>query len=215
MHARTMGVLAALVATLALALAVDGAAARNFELSNQHFRITWTELAFFDQGLAEFVALCPVTLEGSFHRRTFAKVVGSLIGHITRAVVRENACRDPAGAAASARFLPESLPWHITYAGFSGFLPRIESLRVRILGIRFENSIRGMACLFNGAATQMNATFFVAGGVMTSFEFERGTVLPPMAGNNCAVFGINGGLERLSTSLTLLNTINRIMLLLI
>lgn len=214
MHARTTGMLAVIVATLALAIAVDGAAARNFNISNQFFRITWRELSFFDQGFPE-EALCPVTLEGSFHSRTFQKVIESLIGYITKAVVHEAACRDQVGGAAAARFLQERLPYHIRYAGFTGALPAITSLKVRIFGVHYEDVIRGTRCLFVGAAVPINATFFVAGGVITGFEFEERSELPPQAGNNCALFGINGGLERLSTSVTLLGTTTRIMLTLI
>ncbi|HEX7290289.1 MAG TPA: hypothetical protein VF250_04090 [Conexibacter sp.] len=210
MHARTVGTLAAIVAALTLAFGVQAASARTFNWSNQQFRITWRELKFFDQGFAEFVALCPVTMEGSFHSRTIAKVVESLIGYITRAAVSEALCRDPAGGAAEARFLPETLPWHIRYAGFQGTLPNITRIRVRILRVAYEDVIRGTPCLFSGLTTPINAEFFrEAFGVITAFEFEAATTLPAAAGN-CVGLAIRGGLERISTTFTLLNSTTRI-----
>jgi hypothetical protein len=51
-------------------------------------------------------------------------------------------------AAAPARFLQETLPWHITYAGFTGTLPDILSMRARVHGVSYEDTLANMRCLF-------------------------------------------------------------------
>src|SRR5689334_17296468 len=105
MHARTAGALTAIVSVFVLAYAVGVASARSLVPSHESFRITWTELKFFDEGGARLSTTCPVTMEGSFSMRTILKVPNSLIGFITRAIVRENACTE-----GPARFLQETLP---------------------------------------------------------------------------------------------------------
>jgi hypothetical protein len=208
MHVRTMGTLAALAATLVLAFAVTTASANNISTSNRNFRIVWSEMKFFDEGEASerLSTLCPVTMEGSFHSATIRKVARQLIGYISRAVVNEAACREGLNAA-PARFLPESLPWHVTYAAFSGTLPNITRMRVLVSGIRYESTLGMRRCLFAGA--DLGAEFLrEAGGRITGFEFDHSTTLPALAGSGtvCEIFRIRGGLERLGTVTLLGNT---------
>ena len=207
MHVRTAGALAAIVAAFALAYTVGVASARSLVPSHEAFRITWTELKFFDEGGARLSTTCPVTMEGSFSMRTILKVPNSLIGMITRAVVKENSCTE-----GPARFLQETLPWHLRYAGFSGTLPAITRIRVTILNVHYEDTLGVLErCLFRGEATPLAGEFFrEAGGVLVGFEFLHSTTLPPSAGSICATSGITGGLERLSTSVTVLNSTTRI-----
>ncbi len=119
---RSKVLLAALAATAILGALVGTASANNLSTNEQGFRIVWTELnlteAIFGIGVH-----CPVTLEGSFHTPTIRKVIGSLIGYVTRAAVRNEACRG-----GHATVLTETLPWHVTYEGFTGTLPRITSI---------------------------------------------------------------------------------------
>jgi len=207
MHARTAGALAAIIAAFVLAYAVGAASARSIAPSHESFRITWTELKFFDEGGARLSTTCPVTMEGSFSMRTILKVPNSLIGFITRAIAKETSCTE-----GPARFLPETLPWHLRYIGFSGTLPAITRIRVAIMNIHYEDTLGVLErCLFRGETSPLAGEFFrEAGGVITGFEFLHSTTLPPAPGSICAGAGITGGLERLSTSVTVLNSTTRI-----
>ena len=145
-------ILASLTATLFMALAVSGTAtARTFSISNMNFRTVWTSLAFKNNlGFGE--VRCRVTLEGSFHSQTIAKVEKALIGHVTRATVAEANC-----TGGSATVHQESLPWHITYSGFRGILPAINSIRVLMYGARFQIRIPGSG-VCNAISEERNQT---------------------------------------------------------
>jgi len=127
MHTRSKLALAGLAATLLMAFAVNSASANHLSVSSQNFRLVWTALTFFGEGTGstENTIICPVTLEGSFHSSTLAKVIGALIGHVTRATVVGTSC-----TGGRATILQETLPWHVTYEGFSGTLPRITAVRL-------------------------------------------------------------------------------------
>jgi hypothetical protein len=122
--------LTALIATFLLASAINTASARNLSLTKEEIRVTWNSLEF-ESALATI--RCRFTMEGSFHSRTIAKVLGALIGVITRAAFKTESC-------ANARATASRLPWHITYEGFLGNLPRITGLLllVREYLYRFE-----------------------------------------------------------------------------
>jgi len=122
--------LTALLAAMLLASALSTASARNLEVSNQNFRVTWSRLEF-QSSLA--TVRCQVTLEGSMHSRTIPKIQGLLIGAITRITIKEESCT---GGTARPERPP---PWHLTYEGFTGRLPTIES--VRFLAQRFQYAI--------------------------------------------------------------------------
>lgn len=116
---------AALAATLLLSAAVGSASAGKLSINNQNLRITFSRLEF---SASEFTIRCSVTVEGSFHTRTMAKVVGSLVGAITKSTVKQETCTG--GSAASFNGIeryngtttPNTLPWHLTYEGFTGEL---------------------------------------------------------------------------------------------
>jgi hypothetical protein len=125
-------ILASLTATLLMALAVSGtASARVFSVDNMNFRVVWTSLEFRAGELATI--RCRVTLEGSFHSQTISKVEKALIGYVSRAIVAGERC-----TGGSATVHAESLPWHITYSGFTGTLPNIRSIRVLLQNGRFQ-----------------------------------------------------------------------------
>jgi hypothetical protein len=131
-HAKLL--LAAVVATALMALAVGSAAARQLEVNEERYRITWRTLEF-KEGVFGIAVRCPVTLEGSFHSRTITKNLGSLIGYVTRAIVKENSCQNGRGIPAT-----ETLPWHVTYEGFTGTLPEITNLIVLLRNATFRLS---------------------------------------------------------------------------
>lgn len=130
-------------AALILALAVGSAAARNLSASSQTIRAVWNPLTFSGEGVAEF--RCRLTIEGSFHSRTIAKVARSLTGAITRAIIGRPCERNTAWAFNGAErnevlgntTLPNTLPWHITYEGFAGTLPNITRINFLIDRGRF------------------------------------------------------------------------------
>lgn len=72
-----------LAAAAVLAAAVGTGSARNLEVSNQNIRVVWMPLTVGASGSATIE--CNVTLEGSFAERTIPKILGTLMGRITRA----------------------------------------------------------------------------------------------------------------------------------
>lgn len=118
----------ALVAALMLAAALSTASAGRLSVSTQNIRVTWRELAFLATGVN---VRCQITLEGSLHSRTIAKVERSLIGAITRAIADEASC-------AGGRLSLYAEPWHLTYESFTGTLPRIESVQLLLSRFRFQ-----------------------------------------------------------------------------
>src|SRR6185436_11338861 len=112
---------ACVMAASALTIAVGTAAAGRLSLNPRTFRATWTGLEFTSASLFGANTLrCPVTIEGSFHSATIQKRPGALIGHVTRATMFSARC-----TGGTFTVLQNTLPWHVTYEGFAGALPRI------------------------------------------------------------------------------------------
>jgi hypothetical protein len=129
-----------LIAATALATAVATASANNLSVTNQNIRATWSALEFSGGGVS---VRCAVTLEGRFHEVTIRKVRGSLIGAITRAIVR-HPCTGGTMWAHSGEpnevlggTFASTLPWHLTYEGFEGRLPAISSIIVLLTRATF------------------------------------------------------------------------------
>ncbi len=138
MHRTLRRTTCGLIAIVAMALAITAASANNLSTSTRNIRLTWAELEFEVNETA--FARCPVTLEGSFHESTVRKVSDTLIGYITRAAV--GFCNSGQATA-----LQASLPWHIRYMGFTGRLPRIETITWLIVGAAFRAEHLGFFCL--------------------------------------------------------------------
>lgn len=120
--------LAGLVAALAMATAVGGASANRLSVSHGNlFRVEWSSFEESAGGVS--IMRCALTLEGSFHSTTIPKVRGLLIGNITHASIKNDPC-----SIGSATLLSETLPWHITYRGFSGTLPFITNVVLGLIG---------------------------------------------------------------------------------
>jgi hypothetical protein len=132
-------VLLTLLAASAFAASLAASAtARNFSVSNRNIRVVWTAARplEFISNIAPI--RCEVTLEGTLHCATIAKVAEALIGFITRARVREETCEDnELGTEILAEIVQESLPWHLRYVSFSGTLPRVR-VRVRVINAVFR-----------------------------------------------------------------------------
>jgi hypothetical protein len=143
MRTRTKLIFAGLAATVVLSAAIGTASATRIATSEQRFRVVWRELVL-SGGLA---LTCPVTIEGSFHSRTLSKVLEQLIGYVSAATVAEASCNGGV-----ARILPETLPWHIRYNGFTGTLPRITEIHFRLVNAAFLVIVGGLSCLFQSTA---------------------------------------------------------------
>jgi hypothetical protein len=159
---------AAAVATALFSMLVGSASARNISFSHQSLRATWTRMDYTGGfGTVE----CEVVISGTVHTRTFAKVVNSLVGYMTSATV--NRC-----ARGGASILRETLPWHVTYRGFTGVLPNITSGTVNVIGAswRIRESAFGVTCLSRTTtATPAIGTANVSAGVFQSLT-ASGTI---------------------------------------
>lgn len=186
------GITAAIVAAAAallLALAVGSASANRLSYSEQNFRIVWTRLIFSESG-GGFPINCPVTLEGSFHSRTFAKTRDLLGGFITNAVVNNAACSE-----GHATILRASLPWHVTFQSFTGTLPNITSVRYNLIGAAFQiEPGLGLVCLASSSVTSPAAgsASREAGGNITSLQPDSSLAIP-VTGALCPESGIFSG----------------------
>jgi hypothetical protein len=193
-HAR---VTAALAISLAiLGALVSSAFARNFSVSSASIRATYRSVEF---GGGFGTTHCDLSLEGSLHSRTIAKVLRSLIGYITRAIIQKPCL------VGDFTVLAETLPWHMRYAGFTGTLPNISSFATNIVGlslIAIEPSF-GFGCLFRTTAESPAIGTYnrEAGGALTT-ALISGTI-PTSCGLNISVSGT-------SSMLTLLGATSRL-----
>jgi hypothetical protein len=186
MRTRSKLVLAALVATACLAVAVGTANARRIEFSEQHIRAVWSiERAHFKGSNAAFAIECELTIEGSFHSRTLSKVCGQLIGYITVAEA-PNLCIGgeiailngveplPGGGTA-----PNTLPWHVRYHSFSGTLPTIERIRIQIIGAAILMWDALIECLYQStAAKPLFAILHIVAGTLTTLQWDETSPIP-------------------------------------
>jgi len=169
--------LTVIAASLLLAAAVGTASARNLSSSSSDWRVTWAGLEFVSPGL--LTIRCRVTLLGTFHARTIAKVARSLIGSVTRAFVTRPCTNGEGWAFDGTEGRPQTLPWHLTYEAFAGTLPNITSLDVLLSRFRFLISSG-----FCGAASYGSATDNVTGRITRNTATGELTTLAPVAGRN-------------------------------
>jgi hypothetical protein len=192
MPKRSKLILAAAVAAVALGAIVSTTSANRIAISERVFRATWLRIRFIG-----FVAIeCELMIEGSFHSRTSSKIGESLVGYITRSIVTETQC-----TGASARTLSEALPWHIRYGGFSGTLPNITSVTLRIVGSRFLVQVAGIVaakCLYTSSATSPIKDIVnrnTATGVASSIRVDEGARIPFTSGTSVFACGSTAILE--------------------
>jgi hypothetical protein len=142
MRQRTRFSITALAAASVLAVCVGAVSANRIAQSNQTYRATWSSLEFVS---AFATVRCPVTIEGSFHSRTFSKVAELLVGYTYRAAA--GTCT---GGTVTIR--TETLPWHVRYNNFTGTLPNIVSAGHRIVGVGFVIEALGTRCSYSSTA---------------------------------------------------------------
>jgi hypothetical protein len=175
-------ILVGLTATIAMAFAVNAASANRLSVSNRNFRVVWTSLEFKEPAGFFGTVKCPVTLEGSFHYWTIAKREGALLGHVSRASVISASC-----TGGHATVLTESLPWHVTYQGFTGTLPDINEIALLLTGAKFkiESALAGN-CL---ATTSVEHPALGKANVSKAFTPPLITTLVPEAGKQIPLVG--------------------------
>lgn len=207
MRTRSKLLLAGLTTALVFGAFVSAASANRFALSGQQWRAAFTELRFI--GFA--TVTCHVTIEGSFHSRTLSKVLEQLIGYVSKVTVDEGHC-----TGGSARALTATLPWHVRYNGFSGTLPEITEIHLRMVEAAFEVSAAGVFCLFKSTASSPMRGWvrLVEGGragvrVAETLRSDE-TAQIPLSSGSAFLCGSSGRLAGRSTGLTEGNTTTRI-----
>jgi len=170
--------LTALMAAMLLASALSTASARNFEVSNQTFNATWSRLEF----QSSLVTIrCLVTIEGSFHSRTIPKIERLLIGSVTKIQIKEDSCTN-------GRARPERPPpWHLTYEGFTGRLPNIETIRLLLSRFQFAIIALGVTCKYGTSTDNLTGSAALNAG-------REVTNIQPLTGRNIANLLEGGGL---------------------
>jgi hypothetical protein len=118
MHVRCRPIFTVWAFSIMLAFTVNSATAGRLSIAGRGFRLTWLPMWFGNED-DSITVRCPITLEGSLHSSTNKKVFRELVGVITRTALQPEACT---GGTVSIQ--NETLPWHTTYAGFEGSLPR-------------------------------------------------------------------------------------------
>jgi hypothetical protein len=184
MRNRSKILFAALTAAIVLGAAVGTADARRVELSSQNIRAVWSSLKF--TGFGGLIQItCAVTLEGSFHSKTISKVNGQLVGYITSAAATRPCAGGEAWVQNGTETLPNgtrptSLPWHVRYDSFEGILPRIESVRLQLVGAGFLIKSGNNGCLFKSTAAQpaFGNVIIDATGTVTGLEAENESEIP-------------------------------------
>jgi len=166
--ARHGRILLALVSAIAVLSGLAGAASANrLSLSDQTFKARWSGMRFSTEVLTGIS--CGLTLEGSFHTRSFAKVAGSLIGYVTAAT--GGRCNEGWNSAT----LSDALPWHVQYTSFTGALPNITRMNTVVIGFRILITEGfGFSCLYRSTAEKPLVMKFnrEAGGTLGGIELE-------------------------------------------
>jgi hypothetical protein len=206
MRTHTRLLLTALTAALVLAAAMNTASARRLQLSNTGIRAVWRAITVESRDFlgSEHEVICPLTLEGTLHSRTISKVSGQLIGYITRAIVGRPSCTFR--SAEEFEIQTSSLPWHMRYDSFSGALPRIEVIRLQVVGLSYILTAIGTACLYKSSATQpfFGQAQLGASGESRGIRVDETRLIPLVEGGGlCPISDI---LKGTSEPITLLGT---------
>jgi hypothetical protein len=140
MRAPSRLLLATLAAAAVLAAGAATACASRLSVNEQSWRMVWQPAVMSIEGIA--TASCNITLDGSFHSRTFTKA---------RAVMARSNLRfsGVSCTGTAVTLLPEALPWELVYDSFSGTLPSISQLNwlLRSVAFRIEDEFGGI-CLY-------------------------------------------------------------------
>lgn len=177
MRTRSKLLLASVAATAIFAFAVGTASANRLEnpVAERGFRATWTSLTLEAGGRR---IACPITLEGSFTARTFAKRARTSIGLVNRAT--RGTCSEGTGS-----ILTETLPWDVEYNSYGGTLPNIERVTLLLIRASFRAS-NGIACLAGTEANEpARAIVRVNSGSITELEMDTSAQIGQAGGFFC------------------------------
>jgi hypothetical protein len=205
MRTRSTLLISALAATLLMAFAVSSASASRLSVSNRNFRAVWNLLTLEAAGVT---MTCPLTLEGSFHSATLAKITGALIGHISRASVRG----EPAECLNTATATISALPWHVVYGGFQGTLPRPTGLNLSLIGLRLRfdpaGRLPGCTATSSTASPARVIANLESGGTVTGLTTDPAGEIPLSEGFGCALYTMSysgtGAFRLLGSATTML-----------
>ena len=139
-------ILAALVSTAILAIAVGGASARAFSVNERNFELIWNNALtgktkfHFIAPAASINVECNVTLLGGFSANTIAKNTG-----INQGTVRHGELEGCVGGTATIR--TETMPWNLRYRSFANTLPRIRSINIGLTSAKLlVTGSNGLIC---------------------------------------------------------------------
>lgn len=185
-----------LSAGLILALFVSTTSANRLGASNHRFRIAWVSLSLSNTG-GSVNLRCPVTMEGSFHSATIAKIRGALIGSVSRSTTIPGAC-----TGGRVTILQERLPWHVRYNAFRGTLPSISGVVIDMVGAAWQAEAAGVGCTTRTTAARPARGILElgAGGGVTQLRTDE-TAPIPLEGEFLCAFageGIFGGSGRVT-----------------
>lgn len=172
--------LAGFAAAVVLMAVVGTATARRLSINERQFRLMWPA-PLSDSGGGRITAECAVTLGGSFHSATIAKVSSALIGHIDE-VSLPGRC-----TSGGMTILRETLPWHVQYVSFSGVLPNITGVTITMIGVSYlitESFFMNSCLLRSTAANPARFILQLAEGVVRSVRADE-TATIPMTGVLC------------------------------
>jgi hypothetical protein len=126
---------------------------------------------------------CHVTIEGSLHSAAISKTSGLLVGYMRSGIAPVETCRGTEGARPSG--LDESLPWHLRYDSFAGTLPRITSIKFRVIGASFLLTIFGVSCLYRTTAESPGLVIasLNAEGNVTAVRADETASIPKSSGS--------------------------------
>lgn len=135
------------ILALTVFLASGTASANRLSMTEQALGAAWSQLSIDGAG-ADIT--CRAAIGATFHSPTLSKTRGALIGHVIDAP-QPTSC-----LGGSATMLQETLPWHVTYEGFTGSLPNIGSIIFLFVGLSIRVDPNGIppACL--GRTTTTN-----------------------------------------------------------
>ena len=191
-------ILAALTAALALSLSASLASARTgISVSPTATTLTLTNLEL-EGGIGTPVR-CNVTMDAALHERT-SKSVGSLAGFADIAVSTGGCSEGNAGILVGGRRVTGAQgPYHVTYRSFTGTLPSITSVTLRVNAVTFWIELPGVAdCLTNGAVNIDGST--TGGNPATGMRVTAQNI--PLTGDFLCIFssGTMNGTGNLSSS---------------
>lgn len=220
---------AVLCGLLALALLAAHASANRLSIGPVHgFRVASSSAEFLSGEVieeeghrksVEYVIRCPMTLEGSFHSSTIAKVSGALIGMVTRAAVAEARCAtvvrtyeegvfEEAPSEGRLQVLTATLPWHVRYLSFSGSLPAITEIGLSVVGahLRIFGLPGGAACLYvSSEASPMRYRATVEGGSLSRLLGDEASRRVPLIEGSPSCFSSGLGFQN-AGAITQLNS---------